>query len=293
MVLRRPPTGGGEAVIEVGRGSVCASRPGAALQERREARANRGVLGVACRLLRVDGEDAKIYEGWSCWVMLGFVTAVARRGTTEPANETAGGNMSDSAGAGGKQTGGEQAVCDCGDDPMFIHAPLDCACEAGLCTTLDPNPQFDRDQQFQHGLPYVVLFGRCASGHHVLSHMEACENQGRQVFDENGQLVYSSYGPYGSPPEVCGPRDFGTGNFGIGESDPSESCDYCVLAEDYGIDDAIQGTGGAADASFGGAGGVGTPDAAGGAGGTSARPFMSCYGPLFADYEPCGPELFR
>jgi hypothetical protein len=180
--------------------------------------------------------------------------------------------------------GGADGLCDCGDDPMFIHAPLECACANGECETLDPNPKFESEpDSYQFGRPFVVLYGTCASGHRVIAHQQACENRGRAVYDEQGQLVYSSYGPYGSPPAQCRQRGVGIGDFGIGESDPSQDCDYCVIVW---YDERLQGMGGA-DAGGASAGGAGNNDGPGG------MPVISCILRDLEMYPPCGPELYK
>ena len=78
--------------------------------------------------------------------------------------------------AGEGSSGGEPPVSDCGDDSSFVHVPLDCACPAGLCTTLAEDLQEYVDGPF--GWPYFVLRGTCAAGYQVLSYSEACENGG-------------------------------------------------------------------------------------------------------------------
>ena len=158
------------------------------------------------------------------------------------------------AGEGG--SAGAPLDCDCGDDPNFIHVPLECACAAGLCTTLTEDLQtFGK----YLGWPYMVLRGTCAAGYQVLANREACENGRRQTYDADGKLVYSSYGPYGGAPDVCSPRvDSAFSDFGIGAEDPAKDCQFCVLAHD----------------GDGGAGGV--------------SPGGSCYSD-WAKYEPCEP----
>lgn len=179
-----------------------------------------------------------------------------------------GGAAGESAGrsqVGGGGDGREPSACDCGEDPRFVHVPLDCACAAGLCTTLDEDLQQEFDRLL--GWPYTVLRGTCASDYHVLWHQEACENAGARTYDAQGKLVYSSYGPYGSPPAVCNPHvDSSFGDFGIGAEDPAKDCQFCLLA--YGD---LAGDGGA--------------------GGTSgSASFESCIADDLAKYPPCEPS---
>ena len=161
------------------------------------------------------------------------------------------------AGDGG--SGGEQPICDCGDDPRFVHVPLDCACAAGLCTTLAEDLPRYVDGQF--GWPYYALRGTCASGHQMLLYDEACENSGARTYDAQGNLVYSSYGPYGNADAVCGPGlDSAFGDFGIGTENPAKDCTFCLLS--YGNEDGVGAGGAAAD---------------------------SCIDDDLAMYEPCEP----
>jgi|GEM_PF-6539388 len=165
------------------------------------------------------------------------------------------------AGEGG--SAGVPVTCDCGDDPSFVHAPLDCACAAGLCTTLDEDLKQDFDRLL--GWPYIVLRGTCAGGYQVLDHHEACENGGRRTYDAQGKLVYSSYGPYGAPLAVCeSRRDAIFGDFGIGAEDPAKDCQLCVLTH-------------------------ANDDGAGGAGGAAGAAYESCIADDLAKYAPCEP----
>ena len=230
-------------------------------------------------------------------VVLGLMVVTACQEESEPTGDGSAGQAPQDAGAGGQPggagaggsggagAGGDGPLCDCGDDPSFIHAPLECACRAGYCDTLDPNPKFQGGYDFGYGWPYVILFGRCTSGHHVVSYGEACENGGRSVYDERGQLAYKSYGPYGNPPAICAQQGDGFGNFGIGENDPSEDCDYCVLGTHD--DPVASGAVGGGDGANGGAGGAD----AGGAGGEAGSSFQSCYEEELEMYPRCGPEF--
>jgi hypothetical protein len=113
------------------------------------------------------------------------------------------------------------------------------------------------------GLPFYVRLGTCASGYRTLSYEEACENRGARTYDAAGRLVYSSYGPYGSAPSVCGPSsDFA--DFGIGETDPARDCTYCIVRQD---------------------------DGGGGEGGQSAA-VAECY-PQLPTYMQCAPNALK
>ena len=177
------------------------------------------------------------------------------------AAEAGAGGVSNGDGAGGRTlaedagAAGASPVCDCGDNPSFVHVPLDCACKAGLCSTLDLSMQGNYDDL---GWPYYVLFGTCASGYHQLRYYEACENGGHATYDAQGQLAYSSHGPYGTAPAVCGPNDSGFGDFGIGEEDPARDCHYCLVA--------FAGEGGASG---------------------------NCISDQLASYDACDPNLFK
>jgi hypothetical protein len=226
-------------------------------------------MAPACDDSEPDVERSAGSEDQSAGTASGGEDQSAGTGGTEGGTTQEGGAGGVGGSAGGAGAGGADGLCDCGDDPDFIHAPLECACGNGECGTLDASPKFKSGNGDAFGWPYIVLYGTCASGHRVIQYSEACENGGRTVYDQQGQLAYSSYGPYGVAPAQCRQRGNGFGNFGIGESDPSEDCDYCVL--------------------FWEADGAGGADA----GGAGAAPTESCISDQLAQYPACGPELYE
>jgi len=196
---------------------------------------------------------------WVAILLCGLPGAAAMPAACGESSTSSVGSAGHSGAMGGGEAGagGAEPFCDCGDDPAFVHVPLDCACRAGLCSTLDFDPKQHKDYD-NLGWPYVVLYGTCAGGYHTLEYSEACENAGTTTYDPQHKLVYSSYGPYGSAPAVCGPNAGDFGSFGIGEEDPARDCTYCVAAAQ--------------------------DDAAGGASG------VSCIADDLATYEPCDPD---
>jgi hypothetical protein len=155
---------------------------------------------------------------------------------------------------------GTPGPCDCGDDPAFVHAPLECACAAGDCPpALSSDGRIGAAHAIDYGdASYLRLYGTCASGHRVIEDTLSCENIRRAVWNEEGQFVYLAQRPFGSPPASCGERSVApSGNFGIGAEDPSDDCDYCLFA--WGPSDDEPG---------------------------------SCYGPL-ADLPACPDELYE
>jgi hypothetical protein len=142
------------------------------------------------------------------------------------------------AGAGG--TGGDSGPCDCGDDPSFVHVPLECAEQHGLITTFQHDLAMYTDEDWQFGSPYYLLHGTCDEGYRTLEFSEAQENAGISTYDPTGNLVYRAYGQYSGPDPVCTRApDSNFGNFGIGSVDPAESCTYCLV--DSYWDDSLGG----------------------------------------------------
>ncbi len=194
------------------------------------------------------------WGGWAGWASIAGVCAALAVGCSDDAStsspdanggtggatDTAGGaaGATDAIGgvAGATEAIGETAGavgakgCDCGDNPDFVHVPLECAQQHGLITTFEDDLKDFQDGTHQLGTPYYVLHGACDDGYRTLEFSEATENGGIYSYDSEGNLVYRSYGPYSSPDPVCiDPPDTNFGDFGIGAVNPAEGCTYCLV----------------------------------------------------------------
>jgi len=182
------------------------------------------------------------FSGKFSWPIPVFLFALLGCGATAApigTAETTGGDAaaeddpSSSAGASEQSTfgggGGAGAdSCDCGDDASDAHVSLQCACSQSLCSTFAE----DKAQQ-TFASPYYFRLGICAAGYRTLTHEEATEQSRTSTYDADGNLVYASYAGYYSPPPACAfERESRLGRVTIGEVDPAETCEYCILAAD-------------------------------------------------------------
>jgi hypothetical protein len=172
----------------------------------------------------------------------------------DSAQSEAGGGGATSDDLGGHGGGGNTITCDCGDE-RIPRIPLECACDAGLCSTFEEDLVRYQDPGL-FGSPYYVLLGTCKDGYRSLSFEEATEQSGRRVFDGEGRMVYDTRVSIGaSLPAICGAdKPSPSPSVDIGE-DPAPECTYCLLAgDDEGAGVPVIGQGGG-----GGAGAAGEP----------------------------------
>jgi hypothetical protein len=183
-------------------------------------------------------EDNVTFSGRSSWpvpllffALLGCGSTAAPIDTDPAIRGDAGGDGRPGSGgspgqssSGGDGTGADS--CDCGDDASDAHLSLQCACAHGLCSTFAEDkarPTF--------ALPYYFRLGICAAGYRTLTYKEATEQSRTSTYDADGNLVYASYAGYYNPPAACAfERESGLGRVTIGEADPAEMCEYCILA---------------------------------------------------------------
>jgi len=162
--------------------------------------------------------------------------AVAGRGGTTAGGQVATGATAGKAAAqGGAGAGGEES-CVCGSKLDHGTIPLECACDAGLCTTFEDD--LARYQSApQLGLPYYVLLGTCDDGYRTLRHEEATEQGRQRTYDAEGRMVYDRFD--GISPSSC-VTTIGT--------DPAKNCAYCLVTAND--DETSGGAAGASGAPF-------------------------------------------
>lgn len=145
------------------------------------------------------------------------------------------------AGGAGEGGGAGALACDCSQDDNSAHVPLECACAAGLCSTLEHDLAAYPESL---GEAYYLLLGSCADGYRTLRYEEAQEQGGTRTYDSTGHMVYESRGPYVSVPTACG-FDFSFGELVIGEN-PAQGCSYCLVSARDNGEGGAGGQGGTA-----------------------------------------------